>query len=195
VAIKTERFPAEDWDPAVRIRLRDDDYPWLIGSFVYRNLDGFLDLVSVTVEEDDDSLSREEISVWALRREYPWGAWQRAARSAAADELWSWGLRPGEVDRDIDSMDTRLLLVAAEYRENLKAGVRDPVARIARRHKVPPGTARSWVHRARNAGMLGEAKDRAAGEVAAPKPPTTPDKRSGPRGAKRKPTRSEAKDR
>jgi hypothetical protein len=60
----------------------------------------------------------------------------------------------------------RLEAVAQEYRANLAAGLPDPVASIARAHDVQPATARSWVYRARKAGLLGPAVGSArAGEL------------------------------
>ncbi|MFI9466815.1 hypothetical protein ACIHBQ_04990 [Streptomyces sp. NPDC052492] len=45
-------------------------------------------------------------------------------------------------------------MVAIEYTALRMEGVQDPAARIARNHSVQPATARSWLHRARNSGIL-----------------------------------------
>jgi hypothetical protein len=56
--------------------------------------------------------------------------------------------RPGRPKtRDLDQ-------VAAEYRENVRQGLRDPVAAMARTHGVKPNTARKWVWQARKAGLI-----------------------------------------
>jgi transposase-like protein len=55
--------------------------------------------------------------------------------------------------------------IAAEYRENVKNGLSDPVGEIARRHGVKPSTARGWVYRTRKLGFLGHARGRTSGEL------------------------------
>lgn len=58
----------------------------------------------------------------------------------------------------------RLAQVGLDYRDLMREGRSDPAAEIARMNSVSPATARSWVHRARKAGFLGQAKGRSAGE-------------------------------
>lgn len=48
----------------------------------------------------------------------------------------------------------RLAVVAVEYQRHRLEGRTDPAAEIARKHGVKPATARSWIHRARAAGLL-----------------------------------------
>lgn len=58
----------------------------------------------------------------------------------------------------------KLATAAAEYRELLQMGRHDPATEMARRHGVTPGTARSWVYRARSVGLLAPALPWTAGE-------------------------------
>jgi transposase-like protein len=58
----------------------------------------------------------------------------------------------------------KLADVAAHYRELLSMGRADPAAEIARTNDVSPSTARTWIHRARQAGLLGPAVGRTPGE-------------------------------
>ncbi|MGW7457147.1 hypothetical protein [Streptomyces sp. NPDC054797] len=44
--------------------------------------------------------------------------------------------------------------VAIEYTKLRMEGVKDPASRMARDHDVQPATVRSWLHRARNSGIL-----------------------------------------
>lgn len=59
-----------------------------------------------------------------------------------------------------------LQAVAKMYRALVKSRQPGPVANIARFHCVHRSTAARWVRMARDAGYLGPAKDRAAGEAA-----------------------------
>jgi hypothetical protein len=63
-------------------------------------------------------------------------------------------------------LDSALLLarIAREYRENLAAGVSDPVAAIARERSWTASKVRTLVYRARKQGFLGPAVGRVAGE-------------------------------
>lgn len=59
----------------------------------------------------------------------------------------------------------KLATVAYEYRGHLTEGRLDPAAEIARTHEVSMSTARTWIHRARKAGLLGPAAGRTPGEA------------------------------
>jgi len=58
----------------------------------------------------------------------------------------------------------KLATVAAHYRRALASGRGDAAAAVAEELDANPATARSWVHRARKAGFLGEAPTNSPGE-------------------------------
>lgn len=58
----------------------------------------------------------------------------------------------------------RLANIAVEYMRYLMEGRIDPSAEIARQHNATPAAARSWIHRARLARLLGPAVGRTAGQ-------------------------------
>lgn len=58
----------------------------------------------------------------------------------------------------------KLASVALDYRNELMHGRPDPAVVIAGKYDVSPSTARSWIHRARAAGLLAPAVGRMAGE-------------------------------
>lgn len=58
----------------------------------------------------------------------------------------------------------KLASVAVDYRNELMHGRSDPAVAIAFKYDVSRSTARSWIHRARNAGLLAPAVGRTAGE-------------------------------
>jgi len=153
----------------VTVAVTDDYYPHLRVRFTFDDADGTLPLDSVSVERTEEELKhRPEISVYELRAEFPWAAWERAARVAAAEEFAErvGHLRPVGVESSQGSLFTSLLIeVAMEYRTNVKAGLHNPAAMIAEKHGVKPATARSWIHRARELGLLGPAKGTTAGEA------------------------------
>ena len=153
----------------VAVSVTDDYYPHLRVRFTFDDGEGTLPLDSVSVERIEEDLKhRPEISVYELRAEFPWAGWERAARVAAAEEFAErvGHLRPVGVESREGSLFTRLLIeVAMEYRSNVKAGLRNPAAMIAEKHGVKPATARSWIHRARELGLLGPAKGTTAGEA------------------------------
>lgn len=62
----------------------------------------------------------------------------------------------------------KLASVAIDYRNELMHGRPDPAAAIASKYYTSPSTARSWVHRARAAGLLAPAIGRMAGEQVGP---------------------------
>ncbi|HYN64056.1 MAG TPA: hypothetical protein VES36_05580 [Candidatus Limnocylindrales bacterium] len=105
-------------------------------------------------------------------RDLPAARWQSAAYAALVirlREVLRGTERPiaayhKDTPRATKSM-SRLLLVAYAYRLNVAAGMRDPVATIAREYQVKPSTAASWVFRARKAGLIGPAAGRTAGEA------------------------------
>lgn len=61
--------------------------------------------------------------------------------------------------------------VSLEHLELLTGGVADPVAVLAERHDVAPATVRSWLHRAREAGVSSEMPSANAPHAAASRPP------------------------
>lgn len=92
-------------------------------------------------------------------------------RRMTADAILS-ALYP-EIERSGDTPGERrrwnglrkLAEVAVIYRELVKEGRSDPATELARIKKTTPTTARSWIHRARQAGLLGPAVGRTAGEA------------------------------
>ena len=112
-------------------------------------------------------------------RELPMGRWEKAGRVAALEALDHERKERNEqaladlqaaadrgdfrAKRALTAMN-RLLTVAVQYRDNVARGVPDPVAQIARTEGVKPATARTWVRRARQAGLIGPAFGPTAGE-------------------------------
>jgi transposase-like protein len=159
----------------VAVSLSDEQFPHLLVDFRFEDADDALPLDSVCVQRDkSDSMLNPAISTQELRARFPWTAWERAARAAAANYLMGRyaDRRPGLSSNGFfeprDSFDDLLLQVVEEYRANVVAGAHNPAALIAEKHGVRPATARSWLHQARRLGLLGPAADRAAGEVGAP---------------------------
>jgi hypothetical protein len=56
-------------------------------------------------------------------------------------------------------------LIADEYRDALRKHPRNPIATLAKKWNVSPGTMRRWVRRARDRGYLGDAVPGKAGEI------------------------------
>jgi hypothetical protein len=109
-----------------------------------------------------------------LQRRYPLASLERAARTSVIERWFESESDVGAKER-IEADHPRAIRVitqlakysaiAAEYRENIKNGVRDPAGEIARQHGVKPSTARGWVYRTRKLGLLGEARGRTSGEL------------------------------
>jgi len=159
----------------VAVSLSDEQFPHLLVDFRFEDADEALPLDSVCVQRDKSgSTPNPAISTQELRAGFPWTTWERAARAAAANYLMGYyvdrrpGLSPNGFFEPRGSFDALLLQVVEEYRANVVAGAHNPAALIAEKHGVKPATARSWLHKARQLGLLGPAADRAAGEVGAP---------------------------
>jgi transposase-like protein len=157
--------------PGISVTLQDDQYPNLRPRFRFAEAGGALALGSVSVEHADIEANPVSITVYQLRADFPWAAWERAARTAAAERLSEPADHlPRPAWAPEESMERWLLLhkVASQYRASVKAGLRNPGAVIAEKHGVNPATARNWVRRAREEGLLGPAKGPTAGETGAP---------------------------
>ena len=155
------------------VLVRDETYPHLAVRFTFECMEGGelpLREIDVDSERSRPEMSPPPISNHQLRAEFRWASWERAAREAAVHYMWKNRGQPSEDEQSVSAPLGKNLLheVAAEYRANVKAGVRNPAGLIAERHGVSPGTARSWIHRARKQQLLGPAADRAAGDVATP---------------------------
>ena len=140
--------------------LADTEHPEVEAKFSYRFGDAVFGLETVCISARPD----DEVDLSRFRVAYPWGRWEKAARIATLQALdregvWKRGLQ------DRSPRIEKLMAIAEEYRQNLSAGVRDPVGEIARRHEVKPSTARSWIYRARQRGLLGPGTSRTAGEA------------------------------
>lgn len=161
----------------VKVEVSDPDHADICAEFHYGLDEKQNDpsLIEVRFTRPDD---QGELDVSAFR-ERPIGRWEKAARSGAlsaldeerqernAQILESLQAAADQGDfqaRRALSALTRLLSVALQYRENVASGVRDPVAQIARAQGVKPATARTWVKRARQAGLIGAALGPTAGE-------------------------------
>jgi hypothetical protein len=179
----------------VTVRLSDLDYEHLRIEFVYEGALSLeaLELISVVVARKDArrrSDTGPEISAADLRDGFPWARWADAARKEAFEVVFdealqahrlgeSFGDGPG-VEEMYSDRDLFLMSIAEDYRRNVSMGVRDPVGQIARVEGVKPGTARTWIYRARQAGFLGPAKGPTPGEQSSsqqtaesPRPQTT----------------------
>jgi hypothetical protein len=157
----------------LEVQIADPSYPWLQAAFVYVFYGGTLELDQVRVSRvGGEAEERDpEIQVRQLMSQFPWARWENAARTSASEYLSTapdQNLRyfvPRVKPLLIGSPGPNLAEVAQEYRRNVKKGLRDPVAQIARNHGVKPGTARAWVHRARTMGLLGPARGPTSGEA------------------------------
>lgn len=151
--------------------IRDDEYPGLLVTFEYEfhQYENILFRSGFGVHWDPDDPPASEISLYEIRRDFPIAVWERAAQSHVVSDIEREDEEDGLEAREIQAPSSseagpsRLFLVAAEYVKNINKGVPDPVAAIARSHRVKPETARSWVHRARKKGLLGPAEAGKAG--------------------------------
>ncbi len=162
--VEVEQQELDAWVATVR----DDEYPYLIVSFEYEHADGYLFRSGFSVRWDPESLSTTEITLYEIRRDFPISSWERAAQLEVVllieREQVEEGREPNvEASSSSETGVPRLLLIACEYMKNISEGIPDPVAKIARNHRVKSETARSWVHRARSKGYLGPAEVGKAG--------------------------------
>ncbi len=151
------RYVRGKGEVARSVTVTDDAYRGIVAGFDYARGPHGWRLVEVRISQPDEHLP--VLAAGAIR-DMPTARWQRTAHAhlRAADE------RRGATQQQLSPQLLRLAEVAGAYRANLAAGLKDPVAAIARDYGVKPGTAGSWVYRARKAGLLGEALSRTAGE-------------------------------
>lgn len=126
-------------------------------------------------------IGAEPITVTAVR-DWPLARWEAAARGAVTAEQSLGGpVEPEALLRSVfpeveHAGDTpgerrhwnglrKLAEAAVLYRELVTEGRADPSAEMARIKNVSPATSRSWIHRARQVGLLGPAVGRTAGEA------------------------------
>lgn len=111
-----------------------------------------------------------EIRITDVRKTFPLGRWEAAARLAAAEELRALertNQKPGRKravpkGRSAPPYEE----VARRYRELTKAGVRHPSAVLAQEMGIPPTSAWNWLRRCRELGLLAPAPGQGiAGEV------------------------------
>lgn len=122
----------------------DDRTATAVFSYVYRYEDWRL--IRVNIGADDPSAPSLMPSDL---RDMPWARWQRAAYAKVREET----AQKAPVN-EANAALFRLAEVAGAYRMNVARGDRDPVSAIAREYDVKPATARSWVYRARKAGLI-----------------------------------------
>lgn len=162
-----QRKDPPSWEARVRESPREEHA--VLAVFSYKRRGPSVVLTELAIRPIDDA----HLSPTAIRGRPPFTSWEKAARTAVLER---WRGPRGEASpsrrseaggkqerRVADPVD--YALVAAEYRSNVKAGLRDPVGEIARMHEVKPGTARAWVYRARKRGLLGGAHLRSSGET------------------------------
>jgi transposase-like protein len=185
-----EAVPVAGGRPVIVVGIVDDEHPDIEARFAYwQPPEGPLVPFGISVLPHDLDTSRSPALTVSHLRSLPLARWQRAARAKATEELRGTAGPLAEHAREMEgvlsgqrqSRDMRairaaahLIEVAGEYRDNLKAGLPDPVAEIARQHGVNPSTARAWVFRARKAGILGPASGPTAGETVENEPENVP---------------------
>jgi hypothetical protein len=150
--------------------IRDEEaYPGVAARFDYEVADGELEATETFVQasgpEADELVRAAPLATW--RRVAKIRIWQKAIQPAEelgtpTDKVHAsmQALLAGDRQpfNDVLWASTLLQTAATEYVEHVAAGVRDPVAQIARSHGVPPATAAGWIFRARKAGYLAPAK-------------------------------------
>jgi hypothetical protein len=160
--------PPDRWE--ARVQEIPVDEPAVVAVFRYVRRGKNVVLTEVAIRAPGD----QPLVAANLHRRYPLASWEKAAR-ASVIELWRESM--GEIvprhpfestdpreQRSVDRLN-RYAGIAAEYRHNVKKGLRDPVGEIAREHGVKPSTARGWVYRSRRLGLLGQARGRTSGEA------------------------------
>jgi hypothetical protein len=167
VHARQQGSPPEGWEAQVE-EIPGDDLG-IVATFQYRRRGASMVLMEVALRG-----GRRPLKAADLQHRYPLASWEKAAKTAVL-ELWRES--EGEVlprhrfeadsraeERTAERLN-RYAAIAAEYRANVKKGLRDPVAKIALRHGVKPSTARGWVYRSRKLGLLGNARERTWGEI------------------------------
>lgn len=157
VTVERRGSAPEVWEARVVV----DDRPGIAAAFHYERRGRGVILTEVALRRGGGG----SLVAADLRRRYPLASWEKAARTAVLEESGS-GVPLLRVtgERAVERL-SRDMQVAFEYRDNVKKGLRDPVAEIARRHGVKPSTARGWVYRCRRRGLLGAARGRTSGET------------------------------
>jgi hypothetical protein len=169
---------------SVAVTVEDSDHPRIGAAFGYLVGDAgravFLRSLQVAPATGTPVGQQRRLTVTTVRN-LPLARWEAAARAhlaqvpgfqpASADDVLFVlrhvtpkdrvdRLYPGlaESKRPADVRKYRGLLhlaaVAEDFVREQLSGSPDPGAAIARQHNVKPATARSWVHRARKAGLL-----------------------------------------
>ena len=168
LVLTVEKDDLDQGGTLARVEVSDPEYPHVTVAFEYEDSGdaGFIDLHAVRVERTKPAHGyRPDLQAAEFKSRFPWSRWEKAARTAAAEVLL--GTEDPQVADSLAHGTTRghIHLIAMRYRENVKKGLRDPVAAIARDMGVRPGTVRVWVYRARDMGFLGPARARPVSEA------------------------------
>jgi hypothetical protein len=167
VHARQQGSPPEGWEAQVK-EIPGEDLG-IVATFQYRRRGTSMVLMEVALRG-----ARRPLESGDLQHRYPLASWEKAAKTAVLD---LWRESQGEVvprhrfepvnpaEEQAAARLNRYAAIAAEYRANVKKGLRDPVAKIALRHGVKPSTARGWVYRSRKLGLLGNARVRTWGET------------------------------
>jgi len=161
------------------LRLSGGDLPYPVSISIGVGVDGRLACTGLivgaaegdSVEITSTSLRSVKIAdllqdVSALTDDEDFGDLMHHVIQSVADDLPGPRTRPGARGLPHEHFET----VAREYRRALRVAQRAPVQELRRRmgaasgHDVPEPTARRWIQRARDKGLLGEATPGKAGE-------------------------------
>jgi hypothetical protein len=147
--------PKDRHEPDREVRIEDSTLN-CIGRFYFTVRYGDLRENFYSIEGPRDMYGEEYLEVV---RKVPVAVWHRASRALLVVEEVS-----SQEGEEAGKETRRYAHIAEEYRRNVAKGLRDPAAEIARSHKVKPATARAWVRRARQRGLLGHALGPLPGE-------------------------------
>lgn len=159
----TTRIVREKGD-RIRIAVEDSTHPNLRAIFTYSAARQMSQALIGFALEPREGADPGLLTVTQIR-DLPVARWEQAARASVIQQAREALAGLAKVlEGQTATKLGGLAEVARSYRMNVAAGMRDPVASIARDHGVKQATAAGWVFRARKAGLLGPAIGRTPGE-------------------------------
>lgn len=173
IQTKLDEAPEEAPDFWVGVEVRDEAHPGLVARFEFKPLGegpgSELVMTELTIRSDDPTIP---LLAPSALRDLPMARWANAARARATAGDQTTGAEELEAryptgDPTMDAA-LRLGIVARRYRQAMLEGVPNPAARVAEDMGANPGTVRSWIRRARQAGLLGPARGPTPGEASQP---------------------------
>jgi hypothetical protein len=149
----------------VDISVTDDEPHRPVAVFTFMDVDGRPVLHEFKLKTDDGERQQAPHLSVRLMRDLPLQSWETAAKMfwvrRRASHL---PVQGGQSERFLET-------VAEDYRTFLARGERSPAKAIAEKYGSKPATARSWIYRARLAGLLGPADSTRSGEATLPGTP------------------------